>query len=445
MLRSLLKVFGVSGWLIVGLGNAIANPAIAGQDGPSKTIFLDSSQSSPMSLDLSGSNGRDGADGRRVGNRYFGNAYDDDDRHHRHDSRCTDSDVGKAARNITLSSGSTGEAGERGEDGGDGGNLTIYYDQKSSLKNIFVNASGGYGGRGGRGGRGTRGCRCPLSSWKVDDKTYHCTDGSHGSRGSDGANGANGRIGQLRLIAGKTPIAGDRPTIQMNLSSLAKSQPIALSLNRWDSRHGATSLLQSGSRIADEYQEYRDRLEKTATVQWRSKSSMGDYGSQLASLRLNEQGKIGFEFADQQIWSVTEQVNHPQGTTVAIDAIVHQEDALRLTPGITDKQNRDFTLAVIDTGAKSDVVATSFWVKVKSNSSNGRPYGFGNSETHFEGVVPANLVKQDYNRFLLNLGALPVAAEVFQAGKDVEVEIRISRSLGSRSATKTLDWSGTVY
>ncbi len=435
MLKSPWKVVWI-GSLLLAMGHAVG-PVEARQDGPSRTIFLES-RPSPQSIDLSGSDGYAGADGKSRS--HYGD--DDDDS----TTSCSNHEVGKAAKNITMSSGANGEAGGNGGPGGNGGNLTIYYQNRSDLKQIFVDASPGRGGPGGRGGRGSRGCRCPQSDWKVDGKTYHCTNGKRGSRGLNGSPGADGRMGQLRLIAGTTPIAGDNPFSRMTLEKLATStKPISLSLNRWDRQRGALSLLQANSRIDDEYLEYRDRLEKTATVQWRSKSALSDYGSQLASLTLQNNGKIGFEFDDQQLWSVVEQVDSSKGTAVAIDAVVHQRDALRLTPGITDQRDRNFTLAVIDSGAKSDVVSTQFAVTIKTSNSYGRPGAFGNFTTHYEGVVPAAAVKRDYNRFLLNLGSLPVPEDTFKTGNDVEVEIKIVRSLGSRSATQTIDWSGTVY
>lgn len=436
MLKSPWKMVWVCS-LLFAVGQA--GPALAGrsvQDGPSRTIFL-GPQSPPMSLDLTGSDGSAGADGE---NR---SGYGDEDST---TTSCDHHEVGKAAKNITMSNGRDGEAGEAGGNGGNGGDLTLYYQRRSDLQLIFVNASPGRGGPGGRGGRGAKGCRCPQTDWKVEGKTYHCTNGKRGSRGSHGANGADGRIGQLRLIAGTTPIAGDTPQLRMNLEKLSTStKPLTLSLNRWDQQRGAQGLLQANSRIDDEYYEFRDRLEKTATVQWRSKSAISDYGSQLASLTLKNNGKIGFEFEDQELWSVVEQVDTQKGTTVAIDAVVHQRDALKLTPGITDQRDRNFTLAVIDSGAKSDIVNTQFSVKIKSGSSNGRPGFLSNATTHYEGIVPATAVKRDYNRFLLNLGSLSVPEDTFKVGSDVEVEITIVRSLGSRSAQQTIDWSGTVY
>ena len=132
-------------------------------------------------------------------------------------------------------------------------------------------------------------------------------------------------------------------------------------------------------------------------------------------------------------------------TLLAINSIIHQREVTQLTPGITDKRDRAFTLNVIDTAGKSDLLDTQFRVRVRSIGSNGRWGGFSNSTTEYEGVVPANLVTRDYNRFVLNLGALPVDADVFKAGAELEVEIIATRSMGTRRIQKTIDWSGTVY
>lgn len=434
------------------LNSAVIGPAQAefrnrsGADGPSKTIFLESSPQ-PISIDLSG---QDGSAGRRGGNAY---SYGDRESEHEEDwndrrdssKQCHNSDVGKVARNITMTSGKNGSNGEDGGKGGNGGNLTVYYQNRSDLKQIWVNAAPGRGGPGGRGGRGSKGCDCPKSSWTIDGKTYTCTDGRDGLRGSRGADGANGRMGRLRLIAGQTPIAGDTPEVRMSLEKMINLPSIPLSLNRWDTHQGALSLLQVNSRIDDEYQEYRDRLEKTAKIAWRAQASSTDYGSQVATLQLQNSGQINFQWLDRGLWSKVEQIDSPKGTTVAIDAVVHERDAVKLTAGITEKHDREFTLAVIDMAAKSDILETRFSVKVMSRSSNARPGDFGNTTTHYEGVLPPTAVKRDYNRFLLNLGSLPVPDETFKVGNDVAVEIQIIRSLGTRSATQTIDWSGTVY
>ena len=465
MLQYKLNVVLVYGLLLTAMGSISTRPAqaqqsrYAGQNGESRTIFLDLQQ--PLFLNLSGTDGAAGADAARPNSNKHNlwdiskyspwntnnNDDDDDDKYDKHhpsnnSSQCHNSDVGTAAKDITMSNGSSGLSGSNGGNGGNGGDLTIYYQNRSDLRQVLVDSSPGRGGSGGRGSRGTRGCECPVSSWKVNDKTYTCKSGHRGSRGSNGSYGRNGTMGQLRLIAGKNAIAGDNPLYAAPLSTIS-SQTIPLTLNRWSKQSGALGLLQVNSKISDEYLEYRDRLEKTATVKWNAKSGLNEYGTQPTTVRLQENGEVGFEFKDLELWSVVEQIDTSKGAAININAVVHQRDVTKLTAGISDKRDRDFTLALIDSGAKSDLVGTQFSVKVKMGG--GIPNRLGNGETYYEGIVPSNLVTRDYNRFVLNLGALPVSSDTFKTGNDVQVEVKAVRSLGNRSTTQTIDWSGSVY
>lgn len=461
-LKSELNIVLIYGLLLTAMGSILSSPAQAkqygytGQNGESRTIFLDPQQ--PLFLNLSGIDGAPGADGaRRNSDKYNSwntndrdyDDYDEHDKYNKHypsnnSSRCHNPDVGKAAKNITMANGESGLAGSNGGNGGNGGDLTIYYQNRSDLRQVLVDSSPGRGGFGGRGTRGTRGCGCPVSTWKVNGKTYTCKPGYRGSRGSNGFDGSNGRMGQLKIIAGKTAIAGDNPLYGAPLSTIS-SQTFPLTLNRWYKQSGALGLLQINSKISDEYLEYRDRLEKTATVKWNAKSGIDNYGTQAATVQLQENGEIGFEFKDKDLWSVVEQIDTSKSAVMSINAVVHQRDVTKLNPGISDNRDRKFTLAVIDSAAKSDLVETQFSVKIKSGSGNGVPNRSGNAETHYEGVLPNNLVTRDYNRFILNLGALPVPSDTFKTGNDVQVEIKAIRSLGNRSTTQTIDWSGTVY
>ncbi len=395
-------------------------------------------------FDLSG---RDGTDGESYGG-FLTNTFGGSGR--RTDCPSTDT---TEAKDVTMPSGASGPNGGSGGNGGDGGSLTVYYQNLSDLRTIFVNAQPGRGGRGGFGGPGEKGCKCPRSEWKVGDKTYKCTHGSRGSAGNDGAPGRSGQIGKLFLIRGLQPIAGDNPNRRQTLNQLLQT-PQNLSLNRWDAKPGARSLLAQGSTIDETYQEYRDRLEKIVRLNWTASSNVNEYASNTATVKLQHSGEIAVEFDDQQLWTVVKQSETPVKTPaktpvppiteVSIVSMVHQRDVTQLTPGLSDKRNQAFTLNLIDSAAKSDVIETQFRVRVRSIGSFGRA-GFGAATTEYDGALPANLVVRDYNRFVLNLGGLPIDAEVFRAGAELEVEITATRSLGSRSTQQTIHWSGSVY
>ena len=156
MLQSKLNVVLVYGLLLTIMGSILTRPAQAqqshpaGQNGESRTIFLDSQQ--PLFLNLSGTDGASGADAARP-NTHKNNLWDiskyspwntnnnddDDDRYDKHypsnnSSQCHNSDVGKAAKDITMTNGSSGSSGSNGGNGGNGGDLTIYYQDRKSTR-----------------------------------------------------------------------------------------------------------------------------------------------------------------------------------------------------------------------------------------------------------------------------------------------------------------------
>jgi hypothetical protein len=445
------------------LGAALLNPGIArgddeikpgdyGRSGESKTIFLSKPQS--IQLNLSGT---DGADGESFGGHWLGNMVgavigsaikrqDQRDREkaaERYPNYPNTSPHYKTTHpKVESKSSSAGQDGGNGGNGGNGGTLTVYYQDLNDLKNIQVIAKAGKGGRGGSGGAGKSGTSCTPA--KETDKPPVCTETEPGPKGSNGSAGRDGALGMLKLIKGTTAIAGDNPNSQQNIQSLAQA-PITLTRNRWDEKSGAIGLLALGSVMDDRYQEYRDRIEKKVNISWNAPENISEYADQSARVALNDNGAIGFEFSNPQLWTVIQQSEKFDNTQIAIRQIVREQEVTKLTPGITNQSNRSFSLNVIDTAAKSDVLNTQFSVRVRSVSNTGRS-GFGSGGTTvYEGDVPTNLVMRDYNRFILNLGGLPIDSDVFRVGADLEVEITATRSLGARSTQKKIDWSGTVY
>jgi hypothetical protein len=454
-----MKIFPHSLLLTV-LSCALLNPTIAraddqikpgehGRSGESKTIFLSKPQA--IQLDLSGT---DGADGKSYGGGWLGNlignilggAIERQNERDREQAyiRYPNASTTHPAPDTTFSEttfATSGPDGGNGGNGGNGGTLTVYYQNLNDLKNVQVIAKAGKAGRGGSGGSGTSGKSCTPSS--EANKPPVCTE-TQGTSGSNGRAGKDGVLGLLRLVKRTVAIAGDSPIVQQNLQSLIQT-PIALTKNRWDEKPGALGLLASGSVMDDRYQEYRDRIEKKVMVSWNAGETSSEYLSQPSRLALTDSGTLEFDFINPQLWTVIQQSEQPDKIQLAIRQIIREPEVTQLTSGITNQSGRSFSLNVIDTAAKSDVLNTQFSVRVRSVSNNGRS-GFGSGATMvYEGAVPTNLVTRDYNRFILNLGGLPIDSEVFKVGADLEVEIVATRSLGSRSTQKKIDWSGTVY
>jgi hypothetical protein len=449
-----------SSLLLTVLGFALLNPTIAraddeikpgeyGRSGESKTIFLSKPQS--IQLDLSGT---DGADGKSYGGGWLGSLIGAvvggaiDRQHERDRAKAAERYPNTGATNYIPGSEPKSQSATSGPDGGDGGAggnggiLTVYYQDLKDLRNVQVIAKAGKGGRGGSGGAGTAGTTCTPA--KESHQPPTCTETAAGSKGLNGRSGPDGKLGVLRLIRGTVTIADDSPVVQQNLQSFTQT-PIALTKNRWDEKPGTLGLLAEGSVMDDRYQEYRDRIEKKVMISWNAGESSSEYLSQPARLALTDSGAIAFDFINPQLWTVIQQSEQPDKTQLAIRQIIREPEVTQLTSGITNQSGRSFSLNVIDMAAKSDVLNTQFSVRVRSVSNNGRS-GFGSGATMvYEGAVPTNLVTRDYNRFILNLGGLPIDSDVFKVGADLEVEIVATRSLGSRSTQKKIDWSGTVY
>lgn len=403
-----------------------------GRDGQNQTIFVDSSS---VNLDLSGQDGEDGEDGshgyRPTCQRQPENVHHD----------------------IYAPSGGTGGNGGRGGDGGNGGFLTLYYNDLADLRNIFVRATPGEGGRGGRGGSGALGCRCHRSSWEVETCTgtlgqsdhkctkrrYRCYDGSSGSNGINGRNGNTGQLGILSIINSKETLAADNPTLKLPISQLT-SQQFKLSKNKWNIRRGATSLLASGSVIADEYREFEQRLEETFQLIWQEKQPIASFDNQEVTVNLTDSQQVEVKFTE-NLWVEGNTTREANLTTFTVNHAIPQKDVMRLAVADFADAGENLKLTIVDLAAKSEVIKTQFRVKFRSQDRFG---GSSNYKTEYEGDIPNALVTRDHNRFILALGKLKIPNHALRSGVNVDIEVVATRSLGERSAQQTINWQSAI-
>ena len=429
----------------------------------------------PVRLDLSGEDGRDGRDGA------------------------------KGTSGFCYGSGGTGGgnggSGEDGEDGRDGESMVVIYRSLADLSQVFVVSEGGKGGKGGRGGSGGSGCSyCPPERQTPDveidlpdpsgikvpgnlglpdniqipsniqvpnlnqdkDKgdctqpsslleispkgSGACVTTSSGIRGSDGRSGKDGKIGHLYLAEQGAGIRPAQPTQGVRLSAFAQNEALLLSKNLWDSRQGALALLAPGSVIADEYYEYGGRLEQNYVLAWDAPQPPTDFPNEEVQLTLMETGEVEM-VSSENVW-LASQVSAQNGATqVAIKQIVKQEDVTQLALTDFSGQRSDLSLTLIDQARKSDILTTQFRLQyrvardLQTDRPSGRSTGY---VTRYEGEVPAELVQQDRQRFILNLGHLPIDSRYLQSGLNVEVELTAVRTLGDRSAEQRVVWRGKV-
>ncbi|MEM9008018.1 MAG: collagen-like protein [Cyanobacteria bacterium P01_F01_bin.86] len=346
--------------------------------------------------------------------------------------------------------GGNGGNGGDGGDGGNGGDVTIYYTNLADLRLITVSAEGGQPGRGGRGALGGRGCECEDRRWRVktcdgddcEEERYTCRDGDDGRFGYNGRDGRVGQPGQLWLVNQAEPLLPETPTQIQTLAAFAQ-QPIQLSKNLWREQSGASLLLATNSIVADVYHDYIGRVEGQAQILWEAPRLPTDFSTTSTTAVIDDTGNVQFEFPE-SVWLTGNQDQVDGLTTYTITGAVRANEATHLATGQMDGQGSELTLAVIDLARESDYLTTQFELLYRTAAGNPHDDRRLRYQTRYEGEIPASLVTRDNNRFVLSLGELPIESRYLRTGIHVRAELRITRSLGNNSATKTLDWQGQL-
>lgn len=245
--------------------------------------------------------------------------------------------------------GGNGGSGGSGGDGGNGGDATIFYTDTANLKRITLDNSGGNGGNGGKGGNGGNGCQITIPHWQVkycgwelwlkrtdiadskwqnnlnDNKTTYCTgvqnidaqshtpptpnlysnvtyqwkylgvtstenysgeSGKQGQNGNNGNNGNNGRYGNVWLIP-RMDIPTEKVSYSNSLANLIDKK-IDLTKNIWINRQGLQSLLNSNSRVPNNYTYLLSTANLSYRILWTAKQTP----TQLEINNLELGGKI---------------------------------------------------------------------------------------------------------------------------------------------------------
>lgn len=387
-----------------------------GSDGPDREAAISGSW---QQFDLSGG---DGGDGGRGG--YGHDAYGCSQPH-------------RPSHNLRGADGGDGGRGGSGGRGGHGGNLTLFYQQRSHLRQVRVVAVGGPGGRGGQGGWGGDGCDCDDRSWERDDRRYYCYNGRDGRRGTPGTFGADGNLGTLSLVGGLTALEPELPEVTLPLSELTAA-PVYLSRNIWETRSGARDLLAPNSFVADEYREFVDRLEGSFEVVWNVDRDAADLDNFPLTLALDETGDIGLE-SPEDLWLDSEISQQGDRVILSVLHAIPAREVTQLRLADVSRNFDGFQIALVDLAQQSDILATEFAIEYRSGDDRRRSL-----RTRYEGEIPGNLVDRHYNRFVIDVESLPIDGEFLEAGTNVEIEITVKRSLGNRTAEQQLLWQGEI-
>lgn len=401
-----------------------------GRNSENLTIFSDGS---PLNLDLVGQKGLTGEDGSPGEN-----------------SIC-DTQPLNSNNNLKGARGGEGGNGGNGGDGGDGASLTIYTTDRNSLKQILVKANGGIGGEAGKGGQGGSGCQCTQIFWTIKScngnpnsadyscttKEYNCTNGEQGQNGRSGSNGREGKIGNLTLINSDKPLAPDRLTASVSMADL-KNRGLSLSKNLWENKTGAASLFAPGSIIGDRYLELVQRVEKSIVLIWNAPQSFEPFANTVVNLNLQDNGTVDIKIPD-NIWVESSLLERNNVAELFIFNILKQEEATRLeSKGLTGNGS-NLTLELIDKAERSDIITTQFKVRYSVTKSDEVSYReVFDYSPKYDAEVPPSLIRYSGNRFLIDLGQLPIDSKHLQRNTAVEVQVQAIRSFGTKSATQTI-------
>jgi hypothetical protein len=217
-------------------------------------------------------------------------------------------------------------------------------------------------------------------------------------------------------------------------------QPIFLSLNRWQTQSGALALLAPGSIIADYYQVFTDRIERTVEVIWPSPSSRRNWGDLSALVQLTQEDAVAISFP-KILWVDGSQSRTGDRITYTLKNAIRAEDVTKLAIGNVSGSNQELVLSLVDLGGNADLLKTQFTLKYQTPAST-RP-GLPTYKTRFEGEVPATIVQTQGNQYQLNLGQLPINAQALSR-TPVRIEVVATRSFAGNTAQQTLTWTGEI-
>ncbi|MEM6591013.1 MAG: collagen-like protein [Cyanobacteria bacterium P01_C01_bin.73] len=360
------------------------------------------------------------------------------------------------AYDLRAPDGGNGGAGGDGGRGGSGGDLTVYYEEVADLRQLLVDSSGGIGGRGGRGGQGAAGCNCRDRRWEqqvctgtpgqsdysCQIKTFICEDGDYGRNGRNGRDGEIGEPGQLYVVDQLEPLAADQPTQTLTLSAL-QAEPVGLSKNLWQTRQGALALLAPGSTLRNDYQAYVGRAEGQFQLRWEAPRPIADFAGDGATLTIEPDNQIQFATND-ELWVEQETRFANDMTTTTISGIIRASEVTQLAIGNVSGRSNGFTVAVVDLAGQSDALDSQFRLVFKTSNDDPRDTVRRRFTTRYDGMVPAGVIRKDFERYQLDIGRLPISGQHLTPGTAVQIELQVTRSFAGRSRSQALTWEGEI-
>jgi hypothetical protein len=245
-----------------------------------------------------------------------------------------------------------------------------------------------------------------------------------------------GLPGRLTLINLNKPLENDRPAASLQMSEL-KEAGATLSKNRWETRSGALSLLAPGSAIEDEYLIMVERIERSFLLVWNAPQSFSQFAERNLTLSLEENQEIKVEVPG-DVWLETTTQRRDNLTELVVYNAILQKDATQLVSEGLSGNGSNLQLRLRDRASLSNLVGTQFQIEYRTTRSDPRFRPVSDYRTRYEGEMPVELINLNGDRFILNIGQLPIEPDNFKSGLGVEIEVTATRTFAGYSAEQKL-------
>jgi hypothetical protein len=244
------------------------------------------------------------------------------------------------------------------------------------------------------------------------------------------------------LINRTQALPPDNPTATANIPEV-KNDVFALSKNKFEVRNGAVSLLAPGSMIADQYREFVERIETSFQLVWNAARPITDFTGQTVTMTLDNDKQVKVSFPE-EVW--VDGTTSQQGgkTQFLVSNVILKSEATKLTRADFSGSGSELNFSVVDLAGKSDLISTQFRIKYSAANSGDRFDRNSDYRTRYEGNIPAELVSRSNNRFVLNIGKLPIDSQFLRSGVPVEIELVATRSFAGNSTKQKIQWRGEI-
>jgi hypothetical protein len=244
-------------------------------------------------------------------------------------------------------------------------------------------------------------------------------------------------MGKLTLINSNQPLAPDRLSASVSMAEL-KDRGLSLSKNIWETRTGAASLFMPGSIIGDRYSELVERIEKSVVLIWNAPQSFQPFANKIITLNLQDDRSVAIKFPE-DLWMETSMLERGNVAELFIFNMLEAKEATQLESKGLSGLGLALQLELIDKAQRSDIISTQFKIKYSISRSSEASYRRVYDYTlKYVGEVPPQFIRYSGNRFIIDIGQLPIDPQYLEANTAVEVQIEATRSFGNNSANQKI-------